>query len=80
MGDTDTWIGYGDSYDPLDYGQDQQDNYYYKPRPVTCKNCGTEGLHWTSYKGKWYLFNEKSQQHVCEKRKQDAAEAFRHLF
>lgn len=47
---------------------------------VTCKNCGTEGLHWINFKGKWYLFNENSQRHVCEQRKQSAAEAFQRYF
>jgi len=89
MGDMADFSLFNDGYDGNDYGSDEDcyghdGSYDYhklgKLRHVTCKNCGTERLHWTDYKGKWYLFNEKSQQHVCEKRKQDAAKAFRHLF
>ena len=81
MGDMD----YSQGYEHNDYGSDadcynDDTSYTYSPTYVTCKNCGAEGLHWTDYRGKWYLFNEKSQRHVCERRKQDAAEAFRHLF
>ena len=51
-----------------------------KPRTVTCKNCGTEGLHWTDYKGKWFLFNAKSERHTCTNPfKKTAQEAFKEV-
>jgi hypothetical protein len=55
-----------------------EDDYSYRqPKYVTCKNCGTEELHWVDFRGKWFLFCKDSSRHVCKQPKQDAAEAFK---
>ena len=75
MGDMADFSLYNDGYDGHDWGSDQESYGYegdydhnYAPRRITCKNCGTEGLHWTEHRNRWYLFDQNSAHHVCPKR------------
>jgi hypothetical protein len=43
---------------------------------ISCELCGTKGLHWTNFKGKWYLFDENSKRHQC---KRDAIDVFKEV-
>lgn len=77
MPDWELVSGYSGQLDDLD-GADEDYWTPRKPQPVTCKHCGTEGLHWIDYAGKWYLFNNKSERHNCTTKK-TAQEAFKEV-
>jgi hypothetical protein len=80
MGDLADFSLDNDSWDPEEDEYERDFHQLGRPRHVTCKNCGTEGLHWVAFNGKWFLFCLDSSRHVCSKPKQDATEVFQHLF